>query len=284
MIWCQRMDSAQKSQIHEYRKRLGNPYALVTGEGEFGALPQPLIDPISILARESRDRPRSKRNIETIVRKLHEALWLYRQVLLPDRESIVPLDLLNPSLVFRSIGYQSELVDSLGVYSSEGELFEVAGIIQGCDRRVQISRQFKKPIRKFTEAHELGHAILHRPREMHRERPVDGAEFRGRRDRKEAEADVFAAYFLMPEKQVRPKFEERFLTQRFELNDQTAFALNAESQEAIWTQGSSKRYRSMMLARAQQFNGHHFLSLADIFGVSTEAMAIRLEELALICD
>ena len=278
------MDSTQKRQIHEYRKLLGNPYALVTGDGEFGALPKPIIDPTSILDRESRDRPRSKRDIETIVRKLHEALWLRRNVLLSDRESIVPLDLLNLSLVFYSIGYQSELVDALGVYSSEDELFEVAGIIHGCDRHVQISRQFEKPVRKFTEAHELGHAILHRPMEMHRERPVDGAEFRGRRDRKEAEADVFAAYFLMPEKQVRPEFEDRFLTQRFELNEQTAFALNAGNQEAVWAQWISKRRRSRMLARAQQFNGCHFLSLADIFSVSTEAMAIRLEELALICD
>jgi len=42
------------------------------------------------------------------------------------------------------------------------------------------------------------------------------------------------------------------------------------------------RQLSRMLASAEQFNGRHFVSLANQFKVSTGAMAIRLEELELV--
>jgi len=47
-------------------------------------------------------------------------------------------------------------------------------------------------------------------------------------------------------------------------------------------EANSLRQLARILASARSYNGRHFPSLADQFHASVEALAIRLEELALI--
>ena len=85
----------------------------------------------------------------------------------------------------------------------------------------------------------------------------------------------------MPEKQVRLAFRDMFLTDCFELSEDTAFALNAGSLDSLRDRCRTLRDLSRILAGATQYNGVHFNPLARQFGISVEAMAIRLEELDL---
>ena len=293
------MDSDLQQKIHEDRLRLGNQYAHVAGDdGTFDALPAsssrafydsdvpvksvPRID-LGSIRRKVKDGGRlSRPRIEEIARDLQAQLWGIREELFPSERDVEPLALLDPSLALRCIGFRYELVDSLGQHPWEGKNVDVAGIIDGSERTVQISLQFESPVRKFTAAHELGHAVLHDARGLHRDRALDGGELRPPRDRTEWEADVFATYFLMPKKQVRSAFEHTFKIQEFVLNEDSAFALNAGDLNTLRATCPEVRNLSRLLARTNHYDGVQIYSLAEQFGVSVEAMAIRLEELNLI--
>jgi len=192
------------------------------------------------------------------------------------------MDILSPSLALESLGYTVQVEESLGQYSANGELFEVAGILNNKNNQAQISRRFSPVIRNFTTAHELGHAVLHEGAGLHRDRALDGSSNSRSRNSKEAEADIFAAYFLLPEKQVRAAFEKIFLTQLFTLDDNTAFALTSGSLESLQDRCRTLRDLTRLLASAVRYNRIHVNSLANQFNVSTEVMAIRLEELHLV--
>ena len=268
------------------------------GDGAFDALPcgstatfhhadkasrlEPVIDLGSIRRKINKGGRFSRRRIETIARDLQAQLWRVREELFPDERAVAPLALLDPFLALRCIGFRAELVDSLGQHLWGHEYLEVAGIIDASERTVQISRRFEAPFRKFTAAHELGHALLHDAQGLHRDRALDGSELGISRNRTEWEADIFATYFLMPEKQVRAVFEQAFKAPVFVLNDETAFALTAGDLEALRATLSEVRDLSILLARTTQYDGVQFYSLAEQFGVSAGTMAIRLEELRVV--
>ena len=220
--------------------------------------------------------------IEAVARDLQLRLWRIREKLFSDTQAVDPLAVLDPCLALDCIGFRVNLLDSLGQHRWDGELAEVAGTIDRFERTVQISRRFEPPVRRFTAAHELGHALLHDGQGLHRDRALDGSQLGIARDRTEWEADVFAAYFLMPEKQVRAAFECAFKVRKFVLNEDTAFALNARDLETLRANCREIRYLSRLLSRTTRYDGVHFLSLTEQFGVSPEAMAIRLEELKII--
>ena len=256
--------------------------ALDTDNAPEHSTPNPAIDlgPIRRKAKACGQLTRSK--IEGIVRDLQRELWRVRGELFPEGQEVDPLDLLNPDLAFRSLGFRAELVESLGQHRWEGEPAEVAGIIDASERTVRISRRFEPQVRRFTAAHELGHAVLHDARGLHRDRAVDGSQLGGSYDRTEREADIFATCFLMPEKLVRAAFEKVFKARTFVLAEDTAFALNPTDPGGLLDTRRSDRDLSRMLAGATGYDGVHFVSLADQFGVSVEAMAIRLEELKVV--
>ncbi len=146
---------------------------------------------------------------------------------------------------------------------------------------VRISRQLPFVTRRFTTAHELGHALLHKQAGLHRDRPVDGPAAK-QRSSTEMEADKFASCFLMPEKLVKKRFASLFGTERFVLDDAAMFMLKAGGVTDFDEKSISLRKLSRALASIQSYNGRHVDSLASQFHVSIEAMAIRLEELNLI--
>src|SRR5690606_33815534 len=104
---------------------------------------------------------------------------------------------------------------------------------------------------------------------------------RGRSSWEEREADWFATEFLMPEKQVRKEFANRFGEAIFHLTDATAYALCGCSLEKVLLRCRSPRDLSKILADTPTYNGRTFPSMAGRFSVSSKAMAIRIDELRL---
>lgn len=234
----------------------------------------------SLTSNKRQNRHHSSAEIEKLAIDLQQRIWRDRGRIWLDTAPPGPTDILDPALAFSLIGYGFDLEETLGQYYSDGKQVEVAGIIDDSSRQVRISRQFPFYVRNFTAAHELGHALLHEARGLHRDRPLDGTNLS--REPIEREADKFASYFLMPRKFLKACFEKRFISDNFFLNDETSFALTRGSYSDLQRNCSSLRDLSRMLASAESYNGVRFVSLASQFRVSTEAMAIRLEELKLL--
>jgi Zn-dependent peptidase ImmA (M78 family) len=281
------MTRSNKERIRQSRALLQNPHAYLNGEGEYEALVRERtattapIDMARVLDGRRRGRAFTRLDIQRIVRNLHTEMWLHRAEILSTEEEVDPLQILDPELALRSLGYAVAIRESLGQRAAGRESFEVAGIVDNSKERVEISRQFPPAIMKFTTAHELGHAVLHQGSGLHRDRGLDGVSI-GPRDPQEAEADTFAAFFLLPDKQVRAAFRKRFLTEEFRLTEGTAFALSAGSLSHLQRKCRTERDLARILAATQHYNGAHFKSLSERFGISIEVAAIRLEELGLV--
>ena len=98
----------------------------------------------------------------------------------------------------------------------------------------------------------------------------------------EREADEFTASFLMPEQLLCEHFYLRFLTDQFDLNEATAFALKRANLCDVLAQWRPRRDGARILAKANHFDGRFVEPLFKQFGVSPKAMAIRLEDLDLL--
>lgn len=163
----------------------------------------------------------------------------------------------------------------------------VLGKTQPLRRRILLSRALKldpEPGRgRFTLAHEIGHWVLHRPlfvakaEELSLFGPADDDEFEfvglnkaifpdgSRREvrREEWQANRFAVDLLIDADMLRSEFIARF----------GAPVVARGTQE--WRYRSQDR-RGHARLLASHFVGTH-LPLRDVFGLSTEAMAIALE-------
>lgn len=278
------------------RLKMENPYAHLNSKGDYDAIftqeDEKLCNPTVISLEDLKSQTQaegaseSKRGysyaqIEKMATRFQRLIWEKRNQIWSSDSPSNPIKILNPEKALNSIGYSFDVIDSLGQYSNEGELVEVAGTIDRELKKVQVSRQVALNVRNFTAAHELGHAILHEANGLHRDRPLDGSAMKVLRNPIEAEADKFASCFLMPEKLVRKTFRGLFLTECFILNDESLFALALNKGKELKQKCKSARDLAKVLASAEHYDGVHFDSLANQFHVSVEAMAIRLEELAL---
>ena len=230
------------------------------------------IDLDSIRDRKRIHNPWPTHRIEFVVQKLHRSIQYHLGDVFPS----------DPIRALELYGYQVEEDECLGEYIGEGGLSRIAGIIDGENRIVRLSRSFQSSVKNFTAAHEFGHAVLHPPRAQHRDRPIDGAGNVVRRSRTEKEADEFASFFLMPEDRIHAEFQRRFRNIPFVLNEDTAFALYGANLSDIRHRWRSVRDGARELAQITHCDGYHFQSLFHRFGVSTEAMAIRIEGLGLV--
>ena len=226
-------------------------------------------------SRKSHDIPA----IEQIVTKLQREIWAKRVELGLSLDAN-PVDLLQAEYAARLLGYSYSAHPSLGWIMRGRNQIVVAGLIDNSNRTIKVATDVEPRVARFTGAHEIGHAGLH-PHlgGLHRDRPLSGTT--ESRDRVEYEADKFAAFFLMPRKLVTEQFLSRFIAP-FELQELSAYALLGKSYSAARTLFPTRRHISRALADAIQFNGRSFTSLSDYFGLSTEALAIRLEELGLV--
>lgn len=206
-------------------------------------------------------------------------MYEYREVIwkknIPER----PMGILKPAQLLRKLGYQYKLEDELGFHDDTVVQYEVAGLIDGENKYVKVSKNFPKPTQLFTCAHELGHALLHPGLSLHRDRPIDGSNANSR-DPREIQANKFAGFFLMPRKQVIEIFKILFLTDKFSINEYTAAGLNISITE-LRRRCKTERDLSRLLATTEFFQ-RPFNSIAKQFETSQGAMAIRLEECGLI--
>ena len=131
---------------------------------------------------------------------------------------------------------------------------------------------------RYTAAHEIGHWLLHEDQLMHRDKPMTG-ERNLRRSKTEAEADFFAACFLMPAKLLKSEIEETFGTASITFDEDFAFHLGLQDASAYLSEQREPFIRELAVASAESFAGKYFVSLAQRFRVSRESMAIRLSEL-----
>jgi len=231
----------------------------------------------------SRYRKNINLNIEQCVRDLQNLVWTNRRLIWRKNIPKNELQILRPDLILkRVLGYDYFSSSRFGISSDDGEIIEVAGIIDQPNRLVAVSNAFSIEVQKFTAAHELGHAILHQQPILHRDIPVDCVGKRRTRDKSEVQADKFATYFLMPKKSIEREFVEIFSSRVFELNENSAFKFGGRNTNDIRRECKNLRGFSRKLAALETFDNKQFTSLSNKFSVSIEAMAIRLEELRLL--
>jgi len=210
--------------------------------------------------------------IEQVARQLQLLLWKNKDVVWKNKEVDNPLDVLQPDIALKLLGYNFYKSVSIGQHTVNGGDFEVAGLIDKQRKYVEVSQAFEEPTQKFTSAHELGHALFHKRAILHRDRPLDGTSSGYHRDPMEFQADKFAACFLMPQKQVIAAFKHLFSTERFVVNANSVFELTNDTLAAFRKNFPTKWDIAKFLAKP----------LAEHFQVSVGAMARRLDELDLI--
>jgi Zn-dependent peptidase ImmA (M78 family) len=221
--------------------------------------------------------------IEAKAQDVLGTMWRARRKLWP-LSMPPPIAMLDPEKIAEALGIECEFHDTLGTFGYRGVRFETAGMIdRGRERpMIGISTRFPREVQRFTLAHEVGHYTLHDGEVMHRDRPVDGVGC-GVRSPVDEEADYFAACLLVPEALVTRAFEERFTKDiPLPLTDAVAYELGRGGGQALLLAGASSHDFARAVARATQFNGRRFRSLADTFSVSVSVMAIRIRELGLI--
>lgn len=196
-----------------------------------------------------------------------------------------PMQMVEPEVVARYVGYDLTYEPSLGNWVTRDTKFEIAGLLDQQRRIIRISLRFRHEEGRFTAAHELGHVVLCHPGTIiHRDRPVFDIPRAGK-DRIEKEADYFAACLLAPRRLIEDQFERRFGPRApLPLTDAIAFNLCGSSAHALMRAGPASYMFAAAVAGTRSFNGNHFRSLAETFNVSVGAMAIRLRELRLIED
>lgn len=225
----------------------------------------------------------SDQQIEQEARTLQTEVWKSRKILHP-KHSGDPLELLEPRLLAQVLGIDYHEISGLSdqCFPFRGKHFTTAGLIDRQQNLIAVEANLSLEHRRFTGIHECGHVVLHADVIVHRDRPIDGAPVNFVRPPKEKQADRFAAAFLMPEKQVRTKFEDRFGSQRFSFSDAHVFHLYGHLADQVGAGDKQSLSRELALANSRSFNRLRFSSLAETFRVSPMAMALRIRELDLI--
>lgn len=235
-----------------------------------------------LLLKNKKQKRYSKDDLRQIAKNVHSELWLNRDQIWTNATQLLPVHIIDPATTFRLHGYEYEETVTLGQDYIDGALVEVAGYVDNEKKIAKVSKRFPLDVRRFTSAHELGHAILHEEKLLYRDRALDGEATGEKRTPVELEADRFATFFLMPEVQVRDIFAQIFGTERFEVNKDSAFALGFKSIGALRSELPTVRHISCRLATTSFYGGMPTRCLCEIFGVSQTAMAIRIEELSLV--
>lgn len=157
-----------------------------------------------------------------------------------------------------------------------------AGLLDRTNKAVMLSSKQSFEAQRFTGAHEVGHYLLHPGQLMFRDRALSAHGGYGRPP-EEQQADYFAACFLIPPKLLRMAFRVRFLGNEPLVNSgAVCFNLDVANHQYLESLPPGSMEFALAVARAEAFNGRRFKSLAALFSVSHHAMAIRLQEMALV--
>lgn len=224
---------------------------------------------------------RSERSIEELARHMQNVLWRYRDLIWKDETVGNYRDVLKPEVAIKKLlGYHFDYVNLGKHFTDQGEEVMTAGQIHKDEKTILLSPTLPRPIQNFTAAHELGHALLHTESGLHRDISLDGSPY-NTRDMREVQANKFAAFFLMPTKLVKARFQELFVMEKFVIDDNTVFFLNAGRVNEFRTKVRDREGLAFYLSSAEFFQ-RPFASMADTFNVSVSAMAYRILELDLV--
>lgn len=268
----------QQNDLHcQETARLSHQVELSQRNSEF-------LREIKDIIRTLKGRPSLADNdIEQIAIRLQRTIWKFQDLIWKNYDLKNAVEALDSGKVLGRLGFEINRPDSLGKFRINNRLVEVAGEIDQKNQTVSISSLFPSEIQNFTAAHELGHYLLHSPKEvLHRDLPLDGSHSTASRSPVERQADKFASYFLMPKKLLRNVFFENFSTETFRITPDTATRLNGKSAQDLRAKCRNLRDLSRLLAETTYYDFTSMKSLSTLFNVSTEAMAIRLEELGLV--
>ncbi|WP_095194870.1 ImmA/IrrE family metallo-endopeptidase [Pseudomonas sp. Irchel 3A7] len=222
--------------------------------------------------------------VEEQASQLLRRIWRDRHHLWTDHE-ITPFEARDPRMAALICGFDYQTLPNLGdpIFNQRGVGPRIAGLIDRQANRIAISQEFSPMVQIFTGAHEIGHLVLHTGQIMHRDRALDGRPLKEPRSIEEQEADFFAACFLMPDRLMRDVFKQFFCCgDSLHFDDTVAFHLDPTDTNNLLYASEDSLERELALAKCQRFNGKYFVSLADQFGVSIMAMAIRIKELKLV--
>jgi hypothetical protein len=227
-----------------------------------------------------------KSEIEVRARNLHREIWERRAELWPGKLELSVVEIVDPATAARVLDVDYELHRELRWFTApRAPLDKIAGILDRKERRILVSEEVDVEERRFTAAHEIGHLLLHegvRETYFHRDRPKTGLTKNSTlRPWYEAEADYFAACFLMPKRRVVEAFQYLFSEKiPFEITSENANDLfpNDPAELSRLSKGSLAE----VLASAGHFRDKKFLPLYRTFHVSVAAMARRLDELELV--
>lgn len=241
----------------------------------------PLFEGINKILRKYRSR--SYIDVEECTRELQNFIWKNRKLIWRNNIPTNYLQILHPDIILkRVLGYDYFSSSNYGVLTEDNDISEVAGLIDQKNKLVVVSKKYSKEVQRFTASHELGHALMHSQPIMHRDIPADCSQHRKTRNITEIQADKFATNFLMPKKLVIMEFEQIFKTNFLQLDDDTAFKFRGRSVEGMKKEFKNLHEFSRMVVSTELFDNGEHTSLSNLFNVSIEAMAIRLEELNLL--
>lgn len=230
--------------------------------------------------------PHSRVQIEVAARQLHQRLWARREEIYGrrdvERPDSVPFDL--RLVAERILGFEFHEVDEIPAeLRGDVPASHCAGVLDRGSRSIYVAtRGFPRSMQRYTAAHELGHVLLHPELPtLHRDRPMAAAEREvPARPRVEDEADIFASVFLIPERLLGDAFSARFgkAMSSAEAEELAHWLSRPNRRVSADILRDERRYRARMVAQCETFRGKPFMALEEMFGVSNEAMAIRLEE------
>ncbi len=215
------------------------------------------------------------------MRDLHREMWDSQVVLWPGQK-VTPLDVCDPAIAARFLGYeyQEGVLDSPG---SRAGQYVLAGFIDRPRRLIAVSDRLKPHVKRFTASHELGHLQLHPGLHHHRERPLEGLGSPNEPiEPHELEANIFAGCFLIPRLQLVRAFRTCFRAEVLTLTDTVAYELVGPEFQSLLAADPQSLTFPRLVAQCCRFKGLQFAPLHRLFGVSVTTMAIRLRQIGLV--
>jgi Zn-dependent peptidase ImmA (M78 family) len=194
-------------------------------------------------------------------------------------EEFFPVDL---NVLVQLLGWSVQQVSMVGHTGTAEPL--VARCIRA-EKKIVLLASLPEPVKRYTLAHELGHAVLHseipdcnassRPRllsMLSNSTRYPNAQY----SEIERQAEVFARELLMPERAVRRQFSQFFGVHQLHGFSETCRGFTPQAQR---DRSVDVRQVAEEIANSRGTSGS---SLADFFGVSGRAMSKRLVELCLV--
>lgn len=221
----------------------------------------------------------STADIEAIVLKQQSDSW--KKAGEPENTTDL-LNLFNPSNIIADLDYDYQEYENLGENRFHKDRYETAGLVDHDRKIVAVSLRFKPYEQKFTAAHEIGHIWLHPDLEgLHRDRVIGSEKQKNSFDPIEWQANKVATFLLMPKflilKEVRRRFGKNL---PLHFDERISFILNPNPPPSLMSSQKGSLERETAMATYNE--GGRIISLVELFGVSVEAMAIRLQELGVV--